>query len=172
MLSKQQIQQAERNTQEYLREGLLKKTTPNKDILQILIQNSEESLQEAQKTTSALWKIVISYYAMFYAAKAALLQNEYKVGDKIAHKVTSDALIALLREPLSKELLDNYTDIQEQALNTMQADELIQNFEYERKKRGFIQYTTTQQAKDSKAQTSLKRAKEFVLVMKKLITNP
>lgn len=169
MLSKQHIQQAQRNTQEYIRDGLLKKTTPNKDILNILIQNSDESLYEAQKTTSALWKIVISYYATFYIANAALLSRGYKVGDKIAHKITSDAIITLLRDPLSKELIEDYEDIREQALNTMQADELIQTFEYERKKRGFIQYTTSQKAKETKAQTSLKRAKEFVLAMKKLL---
>ena len=106
---------------------------------------------------------------MFYAANAALLNKGYKVGDKIAHKITSDAIIALLREPLSKELLEDYTNIKEQALNTMQADELIQNFEYERRKRGFIQYTTSQKVKETKAQTSLKRAQEFVFAMKKLL---
>ena len=45
------------------------------------------------RTRASLWVIVISYYAMFYAANAVLLHLGYRTGEKIAHKVTSDALI-------------------------------------------------------------------------------
>ena len=169
MLSKESIKRAKNNFANYQREGLIKKVALNKNILAILTQNSEESLIEAQKTSSALWKIVMSYYSMFYIANAVLLKNGYKVGDQIAHKVTSDALIVLVKEKLNKELLENYEEARNQALSTMKADEIIQSFEYERAKRSKFQYTTTEKAKENKAQTSINRAKEFMLAMKKLL---
>tara|TARA_Y100000031_G_scaffold145278_1_gene177701 strand:- start:103 stop:234 length:132 start_codon:yes stop_codon:yes gene_type:complete len=40
---------------------------------------------------------------------------------------------------------------------------------FDRSKRSKIQYDTTEQAKHSKAQTSLERAKRFVFEMEKLL---
>ena len=111
----------------------------------------------------------MSYYSMFYIANAVLMKHGYKVGDKIAHKVTSDALIAIVKEQLTKELLDGFEETKNQALGTIKADEIIESFEYERAKRSRFQYTTTEKAKEIKAQTSLKRAKEFMLAMKKIL---
>ena len=41
-----------------------------------------------------------SYYSMFYIANAVLIKKGYKTGDKIAHKVTADALITIIRSKL------------------------------------------------------------------------
>ncbi len=169
MLFEEKISQAKNNVSNYLEEGLLKKVDFDKNILGILIQNSEESLIEAQKVNSFLWKIVMSYYSMFYIANAVLLKSGYKVGHKIAHKVTSDALIVIIKDKLKKELLEDYETVKEEALNFIKADEIIQSFEFERSKRSKVQYETTQKIKESKAKTSINRAKEFMLAMKKLL---
>ena len=60
--------------------------------------------------------------------------------------------------PLSKE-------------NTSSAKSLITKLfsEFERNKRGFIQYQTEEIDKKSKAETSLKRAKEFLFEMNDLL---
>lgn len=98
MLDKQRIQEAESNVKIYLNEGKLKKEQPSQEAIRILIRNSQESIASAEKLrdTSDLWIIVCSYYSMFYIANAVLI----KVGDKIAHQVTSDALIVFVKNKL------------------------------------------------------------------------
>ena len=59
--------------------------------------------------------------------------------------------------------------MQKEALAGIKADELMQAFDYEREKRGIFQYRTNESAKEAKAKTSLERAKEFVIEMKKLV---
>jgi len=101
MLNKERIKEAETNTRSYLEEGLLKKRAMDKQIMGILLKNAKESLRVAeeihQKNLSELWVIVCSYYSMYYYANAALMKLGYKVGEKIVHKVTSDAIIVYVR---------------------------------------------------------------------------
>jgi uncharacterized protein (UPF0332 family) len=152
-----------------LAEGLFKKVPSNPDIVKILEQNAKESIAEANTVKSSLWKIVISYYSMFYMANAVLVKLGYKVGGKIAHKVTSDALIVFVRNKLNKELLEDYEAAQNEALAGIKADEVVESFDFERKKRSIFQYSVSEKAKKSKAEISLKRAKEFMLSMQKLL---
>ncbi|MFT7615791.1 MAG: hypothetical protein ACI8Y7_000616 [Candidatus Woesearchaeota archaeon] len=102
MLNEKRIKEAEFNVTTYITQNLLKKINPNTSIIRILEQNANESLIEAQRVESSLWKIVISYYAMFYIANAVLVKIGYKVGNKIAHKVTSDAVFYLEHTLFSK----------------------------------------------------------------------
>jgi len=68
MLDKERIREAENNVRSYLEEGLLRKTTMNKQVMDILLKNAKESLRVAEevheKNFSELWVIVCSYYAM------------------------------------------------------------------------------------------------------------
>jgi len=134
-----------------------------------------ESLNLTQKITadnsSNLWIIVISYYAMYYISNALLLKIGYKVGDKISHKVTSDALIVFIRNKLRKEFIEEYEAIKEDALELMSSktDSLLQSLDFEREKRSKFQYRMDEQIKKSKASTSLERAKQFVFELKKLL---
>ena len=175
MLDKDRIKEAENNVKSYLEDGLLKKTIMNKQVENILLSNGKESLKVAeeihQKNISDLWVIVSSYYTMYYYANAVLLKLGYKVGEKIVHKVTSDALIVFVRKKLKESLLEEYEEIKEEALNIAGAktDSLIESFEFEKNKRSFIQYKTIETEKHSKAITSLQRAKEFTKEMEKLL---
>lgn len=175
MLSKERIKEAESNARSYLNEGLLKKAQMNEQIMGILLRNSKESLIAAEEISrqniSDLWVIVCSYYAMYYYANAVLLKTGYKVGEKIVHKVTSDALIVYARGKLKESLIEEYEEAKEEALNLagMKADTLIESFEFEMNKRKVIQYRTIEIEKHSKAKTSLQRAKEFTKEMKKLL---
>jgi len=51
----------------------------------------------------------------------------YKTGDKIVHKVTSDALIVLVMDKIRKGLLEEYQDAKEDALEiaSIRSEELI-----------------------------------------------
>ena len=178
MLDIKRIKEAKSNVSQYLRDGLLKKYK-NDTAKLMYIENSNLSLETAQKLLTLesvtykpyLWMIVSSYYAMYYIANAVLLELEYKVGDKISHKVTSDSLIVFIRDKLKEELIEEYEGIKEDALELMssKADSLLQSFDFERGKRSKFQYQMDEELKRSKALTSLERAKEFVFEIKKLL---
>jgi len=178
MLSDKRIREAESSVKQYLTEVLLKKET-NETAKEMYIENSDLSLQTAQKLLSLetqeykpyLWIIVSSYYAMYYIANAVLLNIRYKVGDKISHKVTADALIVFARDKLKKGLIEEYEDIKEDALELISSktDSLLQSFDFEREKRSKFQYQMDEKAKKSKALTSTERAKQFVFELKKLL---
>ncbi len=175
MLDKKRVNEAEDNVRSYLDEGLLRKTAMNQQIMNILLKNAKESLRVAeevhQKNLSELWVIVCSYYAMYYYANAVLLKFGYKTGEKIVHKVTSDALIVYVRGKLKESLIEEYEQTKEEALSLagMKADSLIESFEFERNKRSLIQYQTLETEKQAKARTSLQRAKDFAKEMDKLL---
>ena len=178
MLSDKRIKEAESNVKQYLADGLLKKQT-NETAKEMYIENSNLSLETAQKLLSLenqtyqpyLWVIVSSYYAMYYIANAVLLKIGYKVGDKISHKVTADALIVFARDKLKKELIEEYEKVKEDALEltSSKADSLLESLDFEREKRSKFQYQMDEKVKKSKALTSLERAKQFVFELKKLL---
>ncbi|MBN2880848.1 HEPN domain-containing protein [Candidatus Woesearchaeota archaeon] len=172
MISEERIKEANLNFSLYLSEGLLKKST-NKIGLKILIKNSHDSLKAASLllfNNIYLWTIVSSYYSMFYIANAVFLELGYKTGDKIIHKVTSDALLVVVRSKLKDKLLEDYEDVAQEALAKIKSDDLIESFDYERRKRSFVQYETSEEDIKSKALTSFLRAKEFLFEMEKLIS--
>src|SRR3989344_4289608 len=168
MLSEERIKEAENNIKSYLSDGLIKKEQFNSLVFDILKNNSKESIETAtflsDNKKSNLWIIVCSYYSMFYIANAVLYKIGYKIGEKIAHRITSDALVVYVRNKLKEELKEEALQI---AKN--KAEGLIEDFEFERNKRSIIQYQTKEVEKSSKAQTSLKRAKEFLYEMNNLL---
>ena len=123
------------------------------------------------KLNPYLWVVVMSYYSMFYIANAVLLHLGYKVGSKVVHKVTSDALIVLVMDKIRKGLLEEYEDIKKDALEiaSVKSEEIIYFYSNELQKRSRFQYDMTETIQEQKANTSLKRAKEFMFEMKKLL---
>ncbi len=173
MLSKERIQEAEVNVKNYLKEGLLSKSSFKDIVFHVLKNNAKESLEVAdmlaKENVSDLWVIVTSYYSMYYSANAVLYKLGYKVGDKISHKVTADSLIVYVRKKLKDALLEEYEEAQSEALAGIKADTLLEGFDFERRKRSVIQYETKEFEKHSKAKTSLQRAKTFLFEMEKLL---
>jgi len=178
MLDEKRIKEAESNVREYLREGYIKKDD-NMAAKNMYVENANLSLETAQKLVSLetdtyrpyLWIIVSSYYAMYYVANAILLHAGYRVGDKISHKVTGDALIVFIRDKLKQEFIEEYEDVKGDALELISSktDSLLESFDFEREKRSKFQYQMNEEVKKSKALTSLNRAKEFVFEIKKIM---
>jgi len=178
MLSDKRIREAESNVRQYLQEDMLKKQK-NDTAKHMHVENSDLSLETAQKLLSLesdaykphLWVIVTSYYSMYYIANAVLLDLGYKVGDKISHKVTGEALIVFVRNKLKKGFIEEYESIKEDALDLISSktDALLESFDLERGKRSRFQYEMDERVKREKALTSLSRAKTFVFEMKKLL---
>lgn len=173
MLTDKRIKEAKNNVKAYLSDGLLSEASFDKQVFNVLENNANESLSVAEilykGKYSWLWVIVTSYYSMYYIANAVLSNLGYKVGEKIPHKVTADCLIALVKDKLAESLIEQYEEMQQEALAGIKADEIVQSFDYERKKRGIFQYRTNESAKEDKAKASLERAKEFAIEMKKLV---
>ena len=166
------------NVRQYLQDGLLKKYI-NETAKGMYLENADLSLETSKKLLTLesndyypyLWVIVTSYYSTYYIANAVLLKLGYKVGDKMSHKVTADATIVFIRNKLKKNLLEEYVNAQEDALELMsqRADDLLKSLDEEREKRSKFQYQMDEQVKRGKAVTSLERAKWFVFEMKKLL---
>jgi len=178
MLDKKIILEAEKNVRRYLEDGKLKRVeTINYNIINTYKKNYLESLKVAEDTlknnTSPLWVIVCSYYSMFYSTNAVLYKLGYKTGMEIVHKVTFDSLIVFVRNKLSKELIDYFKEAKEHALELAEfkSNELIESFSSELDKRGRYQYDMSEEIKRARAETSLKRAKEFVFEMEKLLAD-
>src|SRR3989344_3145813 len=174
MLDKKRIDEAKRNINAYLREGkVIKISFKDNSIKKILVDNSDESLRVAELLNkgdnSNLWTIVCSYYAMYYISKAVLYEIGYKIGEEISHKVTADALIVYVTDKLKKSLMEEYEEAKEEALELSgnKANELLDDYDREKNKRSRFQYSLTETALKRKANTSLERAKKFILEMKK-----
>lgn len=178
MIEEKRIKEAESNVRNYLNDNMLKKES-NDTAKKMFFENSQNSLETAKKLMALeskdykpyLWTLVSSYYSMFYMANAVLLQLGYRVGDKISHKVTSDALIVFVRNTLKTELLEGYEKTKEDALELIsyKVDTLMKSFDWEREKRSKFQYQMDEQIKKEKALTSLNRAIEFLFEMNKLL---
>lgn len=175
MIDAKQKKEAKQNFNKYLQDGLIKKDR-NETARQMYLKNAELSLNLAEEFMNSelrpyLWVVVISYYSMFYIANAVLLSLGYKTGDKIVHKVTSDALIVLVMDKIRKGLLEEYQDAKEDALEiaSIRSEELMTFYVLELDKRSRFQYDMTESIQEQKAKTSLKRAREFILEVKKLL---
>ncbi len=171
MLAEERIRDAESNVRSYISDGLISRTNFSKLVFDTYIRNHRESLNVADMLyndgLSDLWVVVTSYYSMFYIGNAVLYDMGYKVGHRIAHKVTSDALVAFVRCVLKDMLIESFEEEQDEALAI--SDSMMENFEYERTKRSRFQYETTQEIKHAKARTSLERAKLFSLELEKIL---
>ena len=97
-----------------------------------------------------------------------------KTQDKIVHKVTYDALIVLVMNKLRKGLIEEYELAKDDALElaSMRSEELLIFYEREMGKRSKFQYTMTETIQEQMAKTSLKRAREFIFEMNKLLPLP
>lgn len=192
MLEEKKLKEAETRVKQYIREGSLK-TKEKAEFVAFFLKNAEDSLDVAQAlfTLSTdptkqnnlgftsfngfLWVVNASYYSMFYMARA-LLENEgikIKTGLSV-HAVTFDAIVYYfyLTGKLQKKLLDDFVQAKEEAaevLGKQKADELIEDYFFEKQKRATFTYHMGTVVLQSKAKTSLERAQKFYREIKKLV---
>ena len=175
MMDKERIKEAQKNFTQYLQDRLIKKEK-NDTAKAMYTKNADLSLNLAEECMNSnlkpyIWVVVISYYSMFYIANAVLLELGYKTGDKIVHKVTNEALIVLVMDKIKKGLIEEYENAKEDALEiaSIKSDEIIALYGLEMDKRSKFQYNMAESIQEQKANTSFKRAKQFMLEMKKLL---
>ncbi len=175
MIDQERKKEAQHNFAQYLQDGLIKKEK-NETAKLMYLKNAELSLNLAEECLNStlkpyLWVVVISYYSMFYIANAVLLELGYKTGEKVVHKVTNDALIVLVMDKITKSLMEEYENAKIDAFEiaSIKSDEIIALYGLELDKRSRFQYHMTESIQEQKANTSLKRARQFMLEMKKLL---
>ena len=184
MLDDKKIKEAENRVRGYLRDGIIETKAPPK-FVQFFLDNAENSLVSAKGLLSltknkkfqeltgteglkgSLWVINASYYSMFYAVRALLANSGIKLrsGQSI-HLLTFDALIHFFyqSQKLEKNFCEIFAEAQEEAyelLGKKKADDLVEEYFWEKRKRGIFTYETGEIAMLSKAETSFERAKRF-----------
>ena len=192
MLDEKKLKGAESRVKQFISEGIIKSKN-NPEYVDFFIKNAEDSIDSAkalfelstnhQKQESLgftsfnglLWVVNASYYSMFYMARALLENGGIKIKTDLSiHAVTFDAVIYYfyLTGKLQKEFLENFIEAKEDAaelLGKQKADELIEEYFFEKKKRGAFTYEMGAVLVKSKAKTSLERAQKFRVELKKLI---
>jgi uncharacterized protein (UPF0332 family) len=106
-----------------------------------------------------------SYYAIFYAAKAILLTKGIKTFPPKIHKNTFEKFKKHFVDTgvLDVKLLEIYKKM------VVRADELLEIFREEKRKRGNFTYNTIPQANKEPAEDSLKNAKTFISNIRQVI---
>ena len=106
-----------------------------------------------------------SYYSIFYAAKAILLTKGFRTDSPEVHKKTLDMFKEHFVDTgiLDLKLLGIYKKM------IIRADELLQIFKEEKRKRGDFTYKTLPQTNQEPAEDSLNNAKFFVSNIRKII---
>lgn len=126
-----------------------------------------------------LWAINSAYYSMFYAVNALLagkgikIKSEQGVHRKVAHAFV---YFFIRSDLLARKLFDEFSKAQQEASELLGFEEfekkakmLSKDLDYERKKRRTFTYETTDSIKQTTAQTSLVRARNFFETIKSLL---
>lgn len=122
-----------------------------------------------------LWVVNASYYSMFYMARALLENEGIKIdGDLSVHVVTFDAIINFfyLNNKLQKRIIEDFIEAKEESselLGKQKADQLVEDYFYEKRRRGIFTYNTKEIVIQIKAKTSIERAIRFNEEIRKII---
>lgn len=168
-----------------IKEGVIVKPVPGTK--EFFLNKSTESLQlskrileiaENETIKSYMWVITTAYYSMFFAATALLAHFSHKIKSDIGiHRLTFHALVyyfLLADNKLQKHFIEEYQDMYDNAEELLQTSEekaleLMEHFKFEQTKRTRFTYEMGWIAEKQKAGTSLERAEEFVLEIRKLM---
>ena len=192
MLEDKKLKEAENRVKQYQNDGIIK-TKGKPEHIDFFLKNADDSVDSAKALlelstdsekqkllgftsfNGLLWVVNASYYSMFYMARALLENEGIKIKTDLSiHAVTFDTLISYfyLTGRLQKELLKDFIEAKEDAaelLGKQKADELIEEYFFEKKKRGTFTYDMGEILVRSKAKTSLERAQKFRRELKKII---
>ncbi len=181
MIGEQKLKEVQNRIKQSLSNGVIV-SKQKVEHVDFFLKNADDSLQSARclfdvstkhdylgydNLTGFLWVINAGYYSMFYMARALLESSGIKLkADLSIHALTFDALIYYfyLTGKLQKQLFEFYAAAKEdvaELLGWQRADEMIQEYFYEKRKRASFTYETGEHAMESKAKTSLQRATKF-----------
>jgi uncharacterized protein (UPF0332 family) len=192
MLDEKRLKEAENKVKQYLKEKAIK-TKEKPEYVEFFLKNANDSIDSAKALfelstdqkkqeffgftsfNGLLWTVNASYYSMFYMARALLENEGIKIKTDLSiHTVTFDTIVSYfyLTGKLEKELLDDFAEAKKDSIEILgkqKADELIEEYFFEKRKRGTFTYEMGESVVKSKAKTSLERALKFKRELKKII---
>jgi uncharacterized protein (UPF0332 family) len=192
LIEEKQIKEIRSRVTQYLRDGTIQ-TKSKAEHIAFFLTNAKKSLNSAnvlfdvstKKDLQAsmgypnfdgyLWVINASYYSMFYTVRALLENEGLKLrSDLSIHLVAFDAMIHFfyVTGKLEKRLVEYFVESREEAaelLGREKAEELVQDYLFEKKKRGIFTYEMGKFAIEAKARTSLERAGKFYEEIERII---
>jgi uncharacterized protein (UPF0332 family) len=192
VLEDKKLKEAENRVKRYQNDGIIK-TKGKPEHVEFFLRNADDSVDcakalyelstdcEKQKFfgltdfNGLLWVVNASYYSIFYMARALIENEGIKLKTDLSiHTVTFDTIVSYfyLTGRLQKELLNDFIEAKAEAaeiLGKQKADELIEEYFFEKKKRGTFTYNMGETLVKSKARTSLERAQKFRRELKKII---
>lgn len=141
--------------------------------------NEAKALLSLPKSYEAyMWAVNAGYYSLFYAATALLASQGHKIRtDHSIHALTYHALVYYFLDcdkKIAKHILEQYVIAGKEASELLQtaeeeAREHVQNVRREMGKRRDFTYEMGMIAEKNKAETSARRAKEFLTLVKELM---
>lgn len=146
--------------------------------LQLSKRIYEISVDEDDSLEGYMWVINTSYYAMFFAATSLLAHFNHKIDSDVGiHKLTYHALVyyfLLDDNKLQKHFIEQYKESYDNAEQLLQiseekAIEMVEHFNFEHTKRTSFTYEVGKIAERNKANTSLKRAEEFLIEVRNIM---
>ena len=141
-------------------------------------QNLKETLKLSPDYEGYLWTINASYYSMFYAATSLLAKYNHRIKTTQGiHSLTYHALVYYFLDndqKLTKHLLEQYQSIEQEAEELLQlaekeARDNVEQVKFELTKRREFTYEMGKIAEKNKAETSIKRAEDFLTLARELI---
>lgn len=191
MLDEKKVEEIKRKVEKFLDEGAIIRN--DKKSIQFFLTNSKNSLDSAKLLFEAstnnkmsevfgfknfngyLWVINASYYSMFYTARA-LLENA-GVGfntDYSIHEVVFDALVYYFYRTgkLEKKFIEDFAEAGQETsdlLGRQKAKNLMESYYLEKSKGAKLTYETGEAVIKGKAETSLKRAIQFNMEIRKIL---
>jgi len=192
IIDEKRLKETENRVRRYISEGLIREKEKIEHT-DFFIRNADNSIDSAkalyQLSTNSqkyellgftdfnglLWVVNASYYSMFYMSRALLENSGIKIKTNISiHAITFDAVIYYfyLTGKLEKEYINDFLESKENAseiLGKQKADELMEEYFFEKRKRSTFTYEMGSILVQSKAETSLKRAQKFRRELKKII---
>lgn len=195
MITQEEIKKSKKIVTSLINEGSI--VPAEKNIMLFFLGKAEKSLETAycllqisgdedvkkrynitQTYEGYMWVINSSYYAMFYAATALLAKYNHRIKkEQGLHMLTYHALVYYFLDndkKMAMHLLEQYKYAEEESLELLQmaeekAKQQIENIKLELEKRRIFTYEMGVFAEKKKAETSLKRAQEFVTGVKQML---
>ena len=166
-------------------EFFLKKAETSLQTAQIILKISNNAKIKTELQLQAtydgyMWIINTAYYSMFYAVTSLLAKYNHRIKvEQGLHALTYHALVYYfldLDKKLAKHIIEQYQQAELEASELLQtaeqkAREHIEKVKFELSKRREFTYEMGKIAEKSKAETSIKRAEEFLTLVKEMIFN-
>lgn len=195
MIDEEEIQVSRNTIKKLIEEGLIAKPSPG--FVEFFFEKAKTSLLTAQSLLKLsgenkfklafglsysfetfMWVINSAYYSMFYAATSLLAKFNHQIKtDQGIHALTYHALIYYFLDndqKLTRHILEQYQNAEKEASELLQiadrkAKDHIINVKLELSKRREFTYETGKIAEESKAKTFIKRAEEFLTMVRELM---